>query len=130
MDPTPKSFRVLAALSLLVLVALPSLARPSNKWRIQCSESAKSDGRIVFLISPKGGEPIKVVIEAKKGTGENAMARHIRDGLRAQLPKEEFHVEVDDGEDVLVKKKGKAPNFDLEIEENTVKSFRMNLDRE
>ena len=41
-----------------------------------------------------------------------------------------FHVEVDDGEDVLVKKRGDAPNFALEAVSSTVKSVRLRMQKE
>jgi hypothetical protein len=69
-------------------------------------------------------------VAVKDGTRENAFARTIRDEMQAQLPKDGYHVEVDDGDDVLVKAKGGAANFDLNLIDNTVKSVRINLDRE
>ena len=114
----------------LVAVALPALASPSNKWRIQCSEGARSAGEILFRFTPKGATPFEVKVEIPKGTGENAVARRIRDTFKQTLDAKRFHVEVDDGEDVLVKKKGGAPDFDLEVVSNTVKAVRINLDRE
>ena len=115
---------------LLVAVATPVSASPSNKWRIQCSEGAKSAGEIVFEFAPKGGEAFDVVVQIPDGTSENHVARIIRDTLRQKLDAAKFHVEVDDGEDVLVKKKGSEPNFDLEVASNTVKAVRINMDRE
>ena len=114
----------------LALVAPPAFALPSNKWRIQCSEGAKSAGEILFRFTPKGATPFEVKVGVPKGTGENAVARLIRDTFRRTLDAKRFHVEVDDGEDVLVKKKGGAPDFDLEVVSNTVKAVRINLDRE
>ena len=39
-------------------------------------------------------------------------------------------VEIDDGEDVLVKRKGRAPDFALQVAANTVKGLRLNPDKE
>ncbi|MFO0513278.1 MAG: hypothetical protein ACK51K_21740, partial [Gammaproteobacteria bacterium] len=69
-------------------------------------------------------------VALKRGTGENAVARAIRDGLRAQLDRKGFQVETDDGEDVLVKRKGRTPDFALEVAENTVKGLRLNREKE
>ena len=41
-----------AAVCLLALVAGAALAAPSNKWRIQVSSDADSDGVVVFRIAP------------------------------------------------------------------------------
>lgn len=120
-------FALVAALFLVA--ALPAFAA-SNKWRIQCSEGAKSAGEIVFRFTPKGGAAFDVAVPIADGTSENNVARTIRDTFRAKLDPKLFHAEVDDGEDVLVKKKGSEPNFDLEVVSNTVKATRIALDRE
>ena len=112
------------------LLAAAAFARPSNKWRIECSEGAKSDGVLVFHLQPEGGVVQVIEVTVARGTGENAVARRIRDVFREQLPPERYHVEVDDGEDVLVKKKRDTPDFDLRLESNTVKAVRIHLDRE
>ena len=122
----PVLFLALAALATSVRAEI----RPENKWRIQCSESAKSDGTILFRITPEGGATIEVAVQVARGTGENAVARRIRDAFRATLPADAFHVEVDDGEDVLVKRKGSHPKFALVLVSNDVKSVRIRLDRE
>ncbi len=124
------SFRLTLAAALLWLAALPAFASASNKWRIQCSEGAKSSGEIVFRFTPKGGTAFDVTVPIPDGTSENHVARIVRDTLRQKLDAAKFQVEVDDGEDVLVKKKGSEPNFDLKVASNTVKAVRIGLDRE
>jgi len=102
----------------------------SNKWRIECSESAKSDGVIRFLVTPKDGEPIAVEVPIADGRSENGVARDLRDGFRATLDPKKFHIETDDGEDVLVKKKRGQPNFELKLVESTVKAVRLHVQKE
>lgn len=129
----PINLRQLCAVLCLLLLgfAVSVDARPSNKWRIQCSSDADSDGVVTLLLSPKDAEPIEVAIAIKKDTGENAVARAIRKALKAdERVAKRYKVEVDDGEDVLVKKRGGEPNFDLKVVSNTVKGVRFNLDRE
>ncbi len=123
-------FRLTLAAALLFLAALPAFAGGSNKWRIQCSEGAKSTGEIVFRFTPDGGTAFEVAVAIPDHTSEDHVARIIRDTFRQKLDAARFHVEVDDGEDVLVKKKGSEPNFDLKVASNTVKAVRINLDRE
>jgi len=66
-------------------------------------------------------------IEAiKDGTGENAVAKAVVKSLKEQLPEDSYHVERDDGEDVLIKKRLGEENFDVEIVSNTVKGVRIN----
>lgn len=121
--------RLLFAVVMFFAAALPAFAA-SNKWRIQCSEGAKSSGEIVFRFTPKGGVAFDVVVPVPDGTSENHVARTIRDTLRQKLDAKSYHVEVDDGEDVLVKRLSGRPNFDLEVVSNTVKALRIGLDRE
>lgn len=130
MKPTRLFSRFTLAAVLLLLGTLPAFASPSNKWRIQCSEGAKSSGEIVFRFTPKGGTAFDVTVPVPDGTSENHVARIVRDTLRQNLDAAKFHVEVDDGEDVLVKKKGSEPNFDLKVASNTVKAVRIGLDPE
>jgi hypothetical protein len=121
---------ILFLLAIAGLLAAPVHAGPSNKWRIEVSEGANSDGEIVFLIKPIGAEAIEVRVSVKDGTGENVVAETIGNALKAQLPGDGYHVEVDDSEDVLVKANKGPADFDLILVGNTVKSVRINLDRE
>ena len=109
---------------------VPDLSDYSNKWRLECSGGADSDGRVVLHITPKGEAHQEVTVAIAKGTGENAVARAIRDALKAQLDSKRFHVEIDDGEDVLIKKRGRTPDFALRVAENTVAGVRLNPDKE
>jgi hypothetical protein len=101
----------------------------SNKWRLEVSEGANNDGTMLFRITPEGGTPQDVVVNLKKGRGEDGCARDIRDTFKAQLDQKTYKVEVDDGEDVLVKKR-KGPNFEVKLVESTVKGTRVNVEKE
>jgi hypothetical protein len=105
-------------------------ADTSNKWRIEVDGGANSDGQMIFRVTPEGGETIVVRVTVKKGTGENRVAKTIRDAFEVQLPRDQYHVEVDDGEDVLVKKKCKGVNFALTFEGSTVKNTEVELEKE
>jgi hypothetical protein len=122
--------RLALVAALLIFAALPAFASPSNKWRIQCSEGAKSSGEIVLRFTPKGAAAFDVTVPIPDGTSENHVARILRDTLRQNLDAAKFQVEIDDGEDVLVKRKAGQPNFDLKVASNTVKALRIGLDRE
>jgi hypothetical protein len=84
---------------------------------------------LTFRITPKGGAPLDIPVSLKKGRGEDGCARDIRDTFKKALDKDTYKVEVDDGEDVLVKKR-KGPDFSVELIESTVKGTRINVDRE
>lgn len=101
----------------------------SNKWRIEVSESAKSDGTMLFRVTPKEGTPVDVTVSIKDGRGENNIAKDIRDAFKSALDPKSFHTETDDGEDVLLKKK-KGPDFALVLVESTVESVRLNIEKE
>ena len=121
---------VIAAVA--TFVAAPAFAEDlklSNKWRVEVSETARSDGTIVFRVTPKDGTPTDVTVAIKDGRGENNIADDIRDSFRATLGKETFHSETDDGEDVLLKKR-KGPDFELKLVESTVKATRINVEKE
>jgi hypothetical protein len=101
----------------------------SNKWRLEVSEGANNEGVMHFRITPKGGAAIDVPVALKKGRGEDGCARDIRDTFKKTLDKNLFKIELDDGEDVLVKVR-KGPDVAIQLVESTVKGTRVNLDRE
>jgi hypothetical protein len=103
----------------------------SNRWRLQVSEGADNDGVMTFRFTPKDGAPVDIPVQLKKGRGEDGCARDIRDAFRKALDKKAYKIEVDDGEDVLVKKHlGHTPDFSIELVGSTVKGTRINFDRE
>ena len=124
-----RPYLVTAALTLLIASSL-AMASSSNKWRLQFSGGAHSNGVIVLEFSPIGGEPLRVEIPVTDGTSENHVAKVVTNRLREYLPDDAYHVERDDGEDVLVKKRHGAANFAITVVSNTVKHVRINLDRE
>ena len=125
--------RLLAPLLGAVLAVAASTvdARPSNKWRLQCSGNAESAGTITLVMAPRGEPELTFEIPVKHRTSENGVARTIRDALKADpRASARWRMEVDDGEDVLIKKRRGQPDFDLRIGGNTVKGVRLNRDRE
>ena len=124
------AWKLPAAFLLALVIAFGALASPSNKWRLQMSGHAKVDGEIELSFTPKGGTASNVVIAVAKGTGENAAARLIRDTLKTTFGKDVYKVETDDGEDVLVKKRGSTPDFEIVVVRNTADGLRISLDKE
>ena len=124
--------QLLAGLSIISLVTplWAESVRPSNKWRIEFSEGANSDGVITFLLAPEVGQGQIVKASIPDGTSENHVARITRDAFRQQLPEDQYHIETDDGEDLLVKRKHGAPDFAIELLSNSAKSVRIHLQRE
>jgi hypothetical protein len=103
--------------------------RYSNKWRLEVSEGANNAGVMHFRVTPQGGTAIDVPVALKDGRGEDGCARDIRDTFKKILDKNTYKIEIDDGEDVLVKVR-KGPNVAIELVESTVKGTRVNIDRE
>ena len=101
----------------------------SNKWRLQVSEGANNDGVMLFRVTPQGAAALDVPVSLKNGRGEDGCARDIRDTFKKALDKDSYKVELDDGEDVLVKVR-KGPRVSIELVESTVKGTRINFDRE
>ena len=102
----------------------------SNEWRIEVSEGANSDGEILFRVTPKGGatQDVRVVID--DGTSEDHVARVIKNTFEDQLDTSRYDIEMDDEEDVLVKKDLTEPRFALELVSSTVKSVRLHVQKE
>jgi hypothetical protein len=102
----------------------------SNKWRLEVSGDAESDGVMKFRVQPRDEAPTEVTATIEDGRSENGVARDIREAFQAQLPKDKYSVETDDGEDVLIKKDFGEPDFSIELVSSTVEDVRVGLDRE
>src|SRR5690349_19290062 len=117
-----KSIRNLVSVSaaaLLVLLGPLALADPASKWRIEFDHWAEVDGELVLRIAPAGGTAIDVPMKISKGTSVNAVADLALGALKAQLGKG-YKLEVDDGEDVIIKRTGKTPKFEVTMTSNSV----------
>ena len=104
--------------------------RYSNSWRIEVSEGANSSGEFVFHVTPKGGQTQVVTVKVDNGESEDHVARTIKNAFEKQLDTKKYDIEIDDGEDVLVKKDLTEPRFALEVISSTVKSVRLRLQKE
>jgi hypothetical protein len=82
-----------------------------------------------FAVTPKDGQPVEVSVPIKDGRGENGVAQDIRKAFSETLDSKAFHAEVDDGEDVLVKRR-KGPDFEVKLVESTVEAVRITIERE
>lgn len=123
--------KLLVTSALLVLLTGSfAIADASNKWRLQFSGKAKSNGTIVLKFFPTSGDPISVEIPIAKGTSENGVAKVVTTVLQSELPTDHYHVERDDGEDVLIKRRLFTEWFDIVVVSNTVEHVRIRPDRE
>ena len=101
----------------------------SNKWRIEVREGANNTGTLLFRVTPDKGTAQDIVVNIEKGRSENGVATDVKDTFRKALDPKVYHVEKDDGEDVLVKKR-KGPNFEVKLVESTLKGTRIDVDKE
>lgn len=101
----------------------------SNKWRIKFRGEAKSDGVLVFRMVQKGREPVVVRIPVKDGTNDDNIADLAEDALQKAFPRD-FNIEVDDGEDLLVKLAFWEGRSSLQLVGNDVRGLKVKLARE
>jgi hypothetical protein len=101
----------------------------SNKWRIKVREGANNTGTLLFRVTPDQGTATDIVVNIDKGRSENGVAADIKNTLKKALDAKVYHVETDDGEDVLVKKR-KGPDYEVKLVESTLKGTRIYLDKE
>ena len=120
--------RVLLLL-LAFFVGTASALPVENKWRLEFSGNAESDGRIVLAITPRDGTRREVVVAIERGTGENKVARTVMRALDEAVG-DDYHVEVDDGEDVLIKRRRGRPVFNVTVVDNSVRGVRIDPDQE
>lgn len=113
----------------LALGASPAVAEPSNKWRIVVDGSTRSGGTVVLRITPVGGAPQEVTIRIPERTNENQVAKIMVRELKAALGKG-IHVERDDFEDVLLKRRGKTPNFEVSLVNSSLTGTSFRFRRE
>jgi hypothetical protein len=123
-----RTVAVLAATALTCLAAT-AYAKPSGNWRIKFNHTADNDGTLVLRIAPieGGGDPIDVETVVPKGTSENSVADLVSKALKATLGSDNYRVGVDDGEDVVVKKRGKSKNFELTLVSTTLTGLEIKV---
>jgi hypothetical protein len=119
-----------SAALLFVATAMQAHADPRSKWRVEFDHYARSAGELVLRIAPeKGGTPIDVTTSIPEAKSENQAADLLRDSLRASLGKA-YKVEVDDGEDEIIKRTGKTPKFELTLVSNSVNGLSVGIKKE
>ena len=115
---------------MLAAMAFADASPTSNKWRIEMSGQARTNGDIVFRVTPRQRESVDVTVGIKSGRAENNVAKDVRDALAAKLSPDRYSVEVDDGEDILIKKKEGQPDFALELVESSVQNVSIKVEGE
>ena len=112
---------------MLAAMSFADGAATANKWRIELDGQPIKSGDIVFRVTPRQGDATDITVTIKSGRAENNVAKDVRDALAAKLPPDRYKVEVDDGEDILVKKQEGQPDFSLELIESEVQNVSINI---
>ena len=120
---------VIASL-LLAAIAFADASPTSNKWRVELSGQALTSGELVFRVTPRQGEATDISVSIRSGREENNVAKDVRDAFAAKLSPQRYTVEVDDGEDILIKKKEGQPDFALELVEANVQNVSIKVEGE
>ncbi len=115
---------------LLAALAFADTAHTSNKWRIELDGQALTSGELVFRVTPRQGEATDITVNVRSGREENNVAKDVHDAFAAKLSPERFTVEVDDGEDILVKKKDGQPDFAIELVQANVQNVSIKVEGE
>lgn len=106
----------------------------SGKWEIESRNRAESAGTISFAISFEPGkdgatlESLSADVEVPANSHENKVAKLIETSLSETLEEKGFKVTRNDGEKVVIKAKGDAPDFELKLIGNTVQGISLSLD--
>jgi hypothetical protein len=102
-----------ATAAFLCLAATTTQAKPSGSWRLTFDSQTEVDGVIGLRITPAEGTPIDVEVKIPARTTENQVADLVSDALKQALGSKNFRVGVDDGESVVIKRRGKTKNFEV-----------------
>lgn len=113
----------------LIIASASAFAVPSNKWRIEFSGGAESDGEIVLAVTPDGGFAQEVTAAIGRADSENQVAEKVAAALQAAAGPQ-YQIERDDGEDVLVKRREGAALFEVSLVRNTVQGVSLEFDPE
>ena len=100
-----------------------------RKPAIEFDHSSDNAGEIVLRITPENGQPIDVTTQIPDSTRENVAADLVRDSLKAALGKG-YKIQTDDGEDVLIRRSGKTPKFELTLASSTVTGLSVKIERD
>lgn len=121
---------VLAMAAFICLSASTAQAKPASGWRVTFDGHTEVEAVIGLRIAPLEATPVDVEITIPAKTSENQVADLVRDGLKKILGTKDFRVGVDDGESVIVKKRGKTKKFELTMLTPPINGLGVKIERE
>lgn len=102
----------------------------TDDWRIAVNHDAKTDGEILFQVTPKDGATQDVKVAIKKGTSENDVARAIKAAFVEQIGTKKYSIEMQDGENVIIERSMGNPNIALVFVSTTVKGISVSVHKD
>jgi len=131
MKHIPNRFLLTAALGVAFTIGAPAaFADPSNKWDIDVSGRAKTDGQITLAITPAGGEAQEVAVDIPAATNHEAAIVLISNALSQAFGQGVYRVRADDRDTVEVEAVNGNRDFDIIMVRNTADGLTVELDRE
>lgn len=122
------AFALCFAFGAAVHAADAAAPKPSGKWILYFDSWSDNDGDLVLRIAPDQGQPVEVTTKIPKGTHENAAAELVAGSLKGQLGGG-YSVEVEDGEKVYIKNKGKTPKFVVSQTSSSATGLKLKIKR-
>ena len=114
---------------ILVVASASAMAVPSAGWRLQFDGSAGSDGEIVFVVTPDGGTPEEIVVAVGRADSENQVAHKAMVALQ-QAAGTDYAIEMDDGEEIVVRQREGVELFEVGVARNSVDGISVEFDPE
>lgn len=121
--------KTILAGALALLASAAAAQSLENQWRLEVSGNAEAAGRIVLQVAPAQGEPIRATANIVQGRGENEVADDVVAALQASLGNQ-YVVEGDDGEEIVVRKQQGDFDFVVTVVENSVPGVQIEMDAE
>ena len=128
--PAHRRMLMVVTLAAMACLATTAYAKPSGSWRIEFNHVTDNDGSITLRIAPLEATPIDVETKVPAKTSENSVAQLLSESLKATLGTKNFRIGVDDGESVIIKKRGKTKNFEVTIVNNSMTGIEVSVKRE
>ena len=129
MDRIRTGLAAIAAAICLGSFATAAQADAAGKWRVEFGSHAGNDGTLTLRVAPEGGAPVDVETKITARSGADKVAKAVRDSLKVSLG-EGYHVEIDDGEDVVIKREGKTPKFEVTLASSTLTGVEVKIRKE
>ena len=129
MDRVHSRLTTLAGIICLGSLAAAAQADPAGKWRVEFGSHADNDGTLTLRVAPEGGTPVDVETKITTKSGAGKVAKAVSDSLKVSLG-EGYHVETDNGEDVVIMREGKTPKFEVTLAGSTLTGLVVKIEKE